>query len=194
MLGVSLGMSGIEKKICSSCGLDKPISEFYSDRKNSDGHRGACKRCVSDYNAALRASRIVDARAYGRAYYAANRDRLLAAANDNNATPRGRINNAVSSGVWRGISSRTNGSGTTFELLGYTIDDLMNHLEALFLPGMTWENYGLYGWHIDHVRPLASFSYDSVDDPEFREAWALSNLQPLWAQDNWSKGATFISA
>jgi len=71
-------------------------------------------------------------------------------------------------------------------LVGFTLADLMAHLEAQFLPGMSWDNRG--EWHIDHIRPLCSFDFQTPDDPQFREAWALTNLQPLWAIDNIRKG------
>lgn len=67
----------------------------------------------------------------------------------------------------------------------------MSHLERLFLPGMTWENYGKNGWHIDHKMPKNLFSYDTTDDSQFKECWSLSNLQPLWWRDNISKGAKY---
>jgi len=71
-------------------------------------------------------------------------------------------------------------------LVGYQLADLMAHLEAQFLPGMSWDNRG--EWHIDHIRPLCSFEFETPEDPQFREAWALTNLQPLWAGDNIRKG------
>ena len=73
------------------------------------------------------------------------------------------------------------------DIVGYTVQDLANHLEALFQPGMNWEN--MHEWHIDHVIPRSSFRYESADDPEFLRCWSLSNLQPLWALDNMRKGA-----
>lgn len=78
------------------------------------------------------------------------------------------------------------------ELVGFTIDDLMAHLQPKLKDGMTWANYGK--WHLDHIRPVASFSFATADDPEFRQCWALSNLQPLWAIDNIRKGAKWIDA
>lgn len=50
---------------------------------------------------------------------------------------------------------------------------------------MTWDNYG--SWHLDHVVPNASFNYASMDDQEFLSCWALSNLRPLWSEENLSK-------
>jgi 5-methylcytosine-specific restriction endonuclease McrA len=52
---------------------------------------------------------------------------------------------------------------------------------------MTWENYGIY-WHIDHIKPLSWFNLET----EFKDAWALSNLQPLEATKNLSKGNRYI--
>lgn len=78
----------------------------------------------------------------------------------------------------------------TFELLGYSIEELMKHLEALFTIGMTWDNYG--EWHVDHKIPMSSFQFDSTEDLDFKECWKLENLQPLWGPDNLSKGTKFL--
>lgn len=75
------------------------------------------------------------------------------------------------------------------DLVGYTLQDLMTHLESLFKPGMTFENHG--EWHIDHKKPKKLFNYESVEDPEFKKCWALKNLQPLWAWENLSKGSKY---
>ena len=69
----------------------------------------------------------------------------------------------------------------------YSLEELIAHLERQFLPGMTWENKG--DWHIDHIIPRSSFEYSSPDDPEFKQCWSLSNLQPLWAVDYIRKNA-----
>ena len=78
----------------------------------------------------------------------------------------------------------------TFDLLGYSIEELMIHLEALFTTGMTWDNYG--EWHVDHKIPMNSFQFESTDDIGFKECWKLSNLQPLWGPDNLSKGTKLL--
>jgi hypothetical protein len=76
---------------------------------------------------------------------------------------------------------------STFETLGYTLDELISHLEALFTEGMNWENYGL--WHVDHKIPMAKFNFTSTDDHEFKLCWCLDNLQPMWAMENYVKGS-----
>lgn len=69
--------------------------------------------------------------------------------------------------------------------LPYTMTELRRHMERQFLPGMNWENYGK--WHIDHIRPISSFSINSPDHPDFLQCWGLPNLRPLWAKDNIAK-------
>jgi 5-methylcytosine-specific restriction endonuclease McrA len=85
------------------------------------------------------------------------------------------------------LRGKTKG-GSTFDHLPYTPEGLAEHLENLFDEHMTWDNHGTY-WHIDHIRPHASFKYDSLDHPEFQECWALENLRPLKASENMSKGS-----
>ena len=78
-------------------------------------------------------------------------------------------------------------SARTLELLGCSIEHLTHHLESKFQPGMSWENHG--EWHVDHIRPLASF--DLSDPHQQRQACHWTNLQPLWAADNIRKHAKY---
>ena len=69
-----------------------------------------------------------------------------------------------------------------------TIQEIIEHLEKNFLPGMSWKNYGRNGWHIDHIIPKEFFKFTSTDDIEFKMCWSINNLQPLWELDNIKKG------
>ncbi|WP_102945296.1 hypothetical protein [Stenotrophomonas sp. VV52] len=110
--------------------------------------------------------------------------RRAAALREHRATnPSARIRNAVAARLWAALKGRSDGA--LFSRLGYSAEDLVSHLQAQFTPGMSWENYGQ--WHVDHIKPCAWF--DHTDPAQFRECWALSNLQPLWAADNLRKGA-----
>ena len=71
------------------------------------------------------------------------------------------------------------------DLVGYNVSELMERIESLFAPGMTWENYG--SWHIDHIAPVASFHFSSPQEDSFRACWGLANLQPMWAVENIKK-------
>lgn len=77
--------------------------------------------------------------------------------------------------------------GSAIDNLGCSVDELIVHLENQFCEGMLWSNYGVHGWHIDHIKPLSKFN---LSDPrELRKACHYTNLQPLWAEDNIRKGA-----
>lgn len=77
------------------------------------------------------------------------------------------------------------------ELLGCSKEELIKHLESQFSEGMTWENWSLNGWHIDHIRPISSF--DLSDPAQVKECFHYSNLQPLWAIDNLKKSDSWES-
>ncbi len=80
-------------------------------------------------------------------------------------------------------------SGSAVKDLGCSIEELKKHLESKFQPGMTWDNWSRVGWHIDHIKPLASFNLSNPE--EFKKACHYTNLQPLWAKDNLSKGSRY---
>lgn len=80
-----------------------------------------------------------------------------------------------------------NKNNTTYELTGCDRVELREYLESLFTDGMSWDNYGIHGWSIDHIRPCASF--DLTDPEQQKVCFHYSNLQPLWAKDNRKKGA-----
>ena len=71
-------------------------------------------------------------------------------------------------------------------LLGCSFKKCRQHLESLFLEGMNWDNHGMFGWHIDHIIPCSSF--DLTIPEEQKKCFHYTNLQPLWAKDNISKG------
>lgn len=101
-------------------------------------------------------------------------------------TPKGKINVSISVGIRQGMA--TSKAGRHWEsLVGYTVDQLQRHLEKQFKTGMDWENYGKYGWHIDHIIPIAAFNFNNADDLDFKRCWDLKNLQPLWAHENLTK-------
>jgi hypothetical protein len=72
--------------------------------------------------------------------------------------------------------------GHYFDILQYTPEELINHLEKQFVPDMTWDNYGI--WHVDHKLPITSFDIQKMGDEEFMRCWCLNNLQPMWGEEN----------
>jgi len=75
----------------------------------------------------------------------------------------------------------------TVHLVGCTMPELLVHLEQRFMDGMSWRNYGYYGWHIDHIKPCKNFDLSKPD--EQKKCFHFTNLQPLWWIDNIKKGA-----
>ena len=91
---------------------------------------------------------------------------------------RGRIKEILS------VSS-INKKTKTFDIIGCSPEFLKNHLENQFTEGMSWNNYGYYGWHIDHIIPLSS----AKTEEEIYKLCHYTNLQPLWGKDNLVKGS-----
>jgi len=88
-------------------------------------------------------------------------------------------------------------AGSAVKDLGCSIEKLKIYLEERFYQHletgniMSWENYGRKGWHIDHIKPLSSF--DLTDRDQFLKACHYTNLQPLWAEDNYKKGNNVVT-
>ncbi len=78
-----------------------------------------------------------------------------------------------------------NKSAKTFELIGCSPDDFKSYIEGLWLEGMSWDNYGPSGWHIDHIKEC--YTFDLSDPTQQRECFHFSNQRPLWAKDNLSR-------
>ena len=76
------------------------------------------------------------------------------------------------------------------ELTGCTILELKKYIEYKFTKGMTWGNWSLSGWHLDHKIPCSSF--DLTDSRQQKKCFHFANLQPLWAKDNLKKGNKII--
>ena len=74
----------------------------------------------------------------------------------------------------------------TFDIIGCSPIFLKEYIEKKFTEGMSWSNRGLFGWHIDHIIPLAS----AKTEEEIYKLCHYTNLQPLWAKDNLKKGKT----
>lgn len=74
--------------------------------------------------------------------------------------------------------------GTPLALLGCSINEVREHLESQFQPGMSWDNYG-HEWDVDHIRPCSKFNI--FDSAEQQACFHFSNLQPLWKPEHREK-------
>lgn len=101
--------------------------------------------------------------------------------------PANRIASNLRSRIANVLQGRTKFFKLT-EVVGCSLEDLRAKIEALFLPGMSWGNYG--AWEIDHKQPCAGF--DLSDPAQQQECFHFSNLQPLWKITNRIKGDRYV--
>jgi hypothetical protein len=166
---------------CDLCGSPSAIKRRWAKR-NSDKVR-VTKALWQSAN--LQKANAASKRWYHKNVAASRRSALAKVMRKYRNDPQYRLNARISNAVrvsLKGVKCRRRWQS----LVGYSIDQLRVHIERQFVAGMTWANYGPT-WHIDHILPLVSFTYETAEDPDFRAAWALSNLRPLWARDNMSK-------
>lgn len=148
------------QKACIDCGEVHPVSEFPKHKdKSVKGGYATISRCK-------------------RCKSLFNRIR--------NRTTKSRRGENVSK-LARAAIMRGGTSPRLEELLGYSVADLKAHLERQFTDGMNWKRFLKREIHIDHIIPVARFDFSK--DGEWLACWSLDNLQPLWAEDNLSKGA-----
>lgn len=203
---------GIEKK-CARCSVIKPCDEFYK-RGDSGLYRSFCKKCYISsstgyrkiYSKKWHSKNILQIVEKKKIYYQNNKttrdasnakwlrenpEKRKVIQKKMNAKRRAnvmyRLGDRIGGYIWLTLKKGVKNGRRWESLVGFTIGKLKEHLEAKFTSGMNWENYGK--WHVDHKRPIASFSFNTPEDEDFKRCWALENLQPLWARDNCSKGA-----
>jgi hypothetical protein len=102
------------------------------------------------------------------------------------------LKHRVKSLIRRTLRFNKKKNGKMKKILGFTVDELRQHIESQFSDGMDWDKFLNGEIHLDHKIPIIFFKPQSVDDPAFKKCWALSNLQPLWAKENLSKGGKIL--
>jgi hypothetical protein len=95
-----------------------------------------------------------------------------------------RIRSALQKRIWHALKGNVKSAGTV-KLLGCSIENFLIYLESRFDSGMTWGNYGSK-WHVDHIVPCALFDLTRTDHQ--RTCFHFSNLRPMWAKENISRG------
>ncbi len=203
----------MEKK-CTRCGEIKDVSEFNKCSKAKDGLDYWCRKCKKDfYKDPINKERKAKSdkayaernkekiKQYKKDWQKNNKDRLRERYqkwyNDNRKaiyqkavdkrknSNQARLSHTLRTRINKGLHGMLK-EEKTFNLIGCTIDELIKHIESLFVDGMSWDNYGKNGWHIDHIIPVASFDLTKLE--EQKKCFNYKNLQPLWAEDNYRKG------
>ncbi len=197
------------------CGVEKSTDRFRKYKASKDGLKSCCKKCMTKYDKNYRKENTEKIAKFYKKYNAVNKDIINKKAKERYAkdpekvkerSKRWRKNNPncaknyakkykanninykISNNLRARLYCAIKGhykSGSAIKDRGCSINELKTYFKSLFKPGMTWDNYGK--WHIDHIIPLVSF--DLSDRKQFLKACHYSNLQPLWAKDNLSKGS-----
>lgn len=198
----------MEKKICTDCLINKDITEFNKNKNREDGLQTSCRDCNKIYKKKYYLENKERVLEKSKKYYDDNRNKILERvaiwAEKNidktknykkNYVEKNRdlINKRMSGRkknepilklkmLYRSKLNKILGSHkeSTFELIGCSPNHLKEHLEKQFKNGMSWDNHGLYGWHIDHIIPLSS----AKTTEEMKKLCHFTNLQPLWALEN----------
>jgi len=125
-------------------------------------------------------------KAYNKIYRQIHKKELNIREQEKRNNPIFRLNHSITNSINKSLKRQKNGYHWE-NLVDYNREDLIQHLEAQFKDGMTWENYGRNGWHIDHRIPISLFNITGVKSKGFKKCWALENLQPLWEKENIKK-------
>lgn len=200
-------------KICTTCLKQKPLLDFYKDKKSKDGHKWACKECSIDVSRRWHHSNKERAAKTNKAYTTKHRERIKQYRREYEKTRLGtRIvkqreywqrtkeerykskRNRLLNPIFKEAelirtATRNAYRGVAYgkktrERLGCGRQEFLNHIETLLKPGMNRDNYGSV-WCFDHIVPLVKAS--SIE--ELYELSNYKNIQPLFIKENQSKRA-----
>jgi hypothetical protein len=197
------------KKICGQCNIEKHVDYYQISReKRGNKVKNICKECTSENRKTIEfkeKSKLFKSRSpeYKKEYRKDNlkyKEQQLAYSKsdkrknklsewnkkqyDNN--PKYKLICLLRNRLFYILKDkRFSKNKKTLEILGDSIENVKKFIEDQFIEGMTWENHG--EWHIDHKKPLSS----AQTEEEIYKLCHYSNLQPLWAFDNLSKGSKY---
>ena len=207
---------------CRICDEEKPIKDFSKDRSKKSDHRNECKKCAKliqhekymknreirlgkqkEYNLENKTKIREYLKTYSKSYYRENREKILMQTNKYKHENKEHINKMqreyynqninyrIKSIMWRMITMKIKyKTKKMIALLGCTIKEFKEHFESLFTVGMTWEKFMNGEIHIDHILPCSAFELQNSEEQEI--CFHYTNLQPLWAKDNISKGKKIL--
>ena len=201
-------------KTGSRCKIEKPLDEFNKNKSRKDGLQLVCRLCRNEY---LKNRRHIDYKLrlekiektpnfwrelynkrkekegeklleYNRNYRQKNKQYFRDWDNKNYCdNPLYRLKTILGVMIRKGLNGERKYLKTQ-EIVGCSWEELKHHLESQFQLNMTWDNHGQYGWHIDHIIPLAS----AKTEEEIYKLNHYTNLQPLWWEDNLEKGDKLV--
>jgi hypothetical protein len=206
----------METKVCKKCLEEKQLCEFYKQKRNKDGYWNSCIVCEKNKyieNSENIKKRVSNYRKNNKEkvseckkkHYYINREKILEQKKiytDKTRKIRNKkryekyhsntlfkiMNNMRTRMRIFMKSKNIKKNNKTIIILGAEPQTIKEHIEKQFKDGMSWENYGYYGWHIDHIIPLSSAN---TEEDVFKLCH-YTNLQPLWCGENYKKGKKIL--
>jgi hypothetical protein len=185
-------------KNCISCNQYKELTEFTKRSSRKDGLDYYCKSCSAKKSKAYREKHKESLKERKKKDYEKNKERYSKYKSEWKRKNRERINeknrtyfkenpiqqflNSFRGRIRKVLSKTADGRQRSSDHLGCSTDTLRAHIESQFKNGMSWDNYGK--WHIDHIIPL----YCAENEDEIFTLCHYTNLQPLWWDQNLTKG------
>jgi hypothetical protein len=201
----------MDDKKCIKCNQIKQLNEYYL---NSNGYyQSKCKVCDFEYRKSKRVNNPTiykdyntqyrknnpnypenwkknnpEYKKYAKQYYIENKEYFKQyykqyQSNKRNSNNIFKLKQNIRNSIIRYLKNPKNNN--TEQILGCTFDELKQHIESQWVEDMSWDNWTKEGWHIDHIIPLSS----ATTEEELYKLNHYTNLQPLWASENQSKGS-----
>lgn len=161
-------------KQCKRCLEIKPLNQFFKH----ENYTKVCLLCKSK-----------------KRYYSDKYTEKEKKLNRLPKTPEQKFRKLISSSILKMLKKRNSKKESSIlKHLGYSINDLIKHIESQFDERMNWDNHGLYNkekfsWQLDHIKCHSDYPYTSMNDENFKIVWSLNNLRPLEAKINIIEGS-----
>lgn len=180
-MGLTMTITPVDEtnnKICGRCHLELNKCQFSKDINRKDGKYPNCKKCMQLDR--QNPTKKLNKSKYD-AIYVKNKMKTDIIYKLRRALRR-RFKNLLK---YKSVKKYN----SVIDFIGCSMNEFKHHLEKQFKDGMSWDNYGYRGWHIDHIKPCAKFDLTNID--EQRKCFHYTNLQPLWWHENLSKWSNY---
>lgn len=187
-------------KVCSKCKIQKAVELFPKDKSKKDGFHPNCKDCFKKYSKINSERKKEYNKIYRKLnednlkqYYHINKEQIIERIKKYNYNRRKtdylfnftcNVRSLIRMSFKRG-NNHFKKKSRTEDILGCSIEEFKKYIESKFTEGMSFKNYGK--WHLDHIKPISL----ATTEEEVIELNHYTNFQPLWAIDNFKKGAKY---
>jgi hypothetical protein len=191
----------LDKIVCSKCGKEQPLDNFYKSNKVKRGHGSWCKSCMSiicgEYRRTHAEELKIKRKGIGKERWLKFKEEHKEEFNKRAEERRLKsIESKKKDKIARRLRSRirdaVKNGGTRphlMEILGCTLDEFKKYIESKWTEGMSWDNCNYYGWHLDHIIPCAYFNMEDSEDQ--KRCFHYTNYQPLWRKINQNKHSIY---